>query len=169
MRLILIVMMALVTLFSIGSMAALPADFDSAQWEALTQKIVQDGERMDFQEGEIRTLSHLVPEDTTKPRRAEYISTLGFASPDGTKYGIYAVSTVSEDWKLRADGNWEIHQLGYVATYDGHLERVMDGILVITQEGRVLETIDHPVGSPESEKELTRWSAELKRWIERVL
>ena len=159
------VVVVLVFLFSgISFASALPPGFDLAKYQALSTKAAEKGELLEAPDGlSYKILSRIDPADTSKPHDAEYFSVLGANDSQG-RFSIVEISMVSEDWRKRSNGDWEIEQWLWSAATDGILQSVGHYLLVETAEGSVLDDKALPVGKPDDPAELSRWETKLEEW-----
>ena len=157
--------LALVTLNP--AFAGTPPGFDAAKWEKLVSLVAFVGEKMDVGDGmQLRSFGNIVPNDKSIPHKADYFSTMGAFNSMG-KYYPFEVSAVSEDWRKRENGNWEIEQFIWKISLSGELKGVMHQMLVETHDGTVLEIVNLPVGTAQDPAELARWGAKLDEWYQR--
>ncbi|MFN7727890.1 MAG: hypothetical protein ACK5P7_01905 [Bdellovibrio sp.] len=138
-----------------------------SNWNLLVAKIIELGSVTQYENGELRSLQILTPPDLDQSRRAEYISTIGFVGPDNV-YHAQAVSAVEEDWRLLANGDWEIEQWIFYLRTNGEFYRVLHQTLQRTQAGMITDVTSHSKDfqSPEVQK---RWLSTLQSWYDRSL
>lgn len=157
--------LALVTLNP--AFAGTPPGFDAAKWDKLVGLVAFVGEQMNVGDGlQLRSFGSLVPNDKAIPHKADYFSTMGAVDSMGI-YHPFEVSAVSEDWRKRENGDWEIEQWIWKVSLTGELRGVMHTMLVETHDGSVLDIINLPVGTAQDPAELERWGAKLGEWYQR--
>jgi hypothetical protein len=151
----------------ISFLAPTPSFAADSNWNLLVTKIIEAGSITQYENGELRSLQFVTPPDLDQARRAEYISTIGFVGPDNLYYAQSA-SAVDEDWRVLANGNWEIEQWIYYLKTDGEFYRVLHQTLQRTRDGMILDVTSHPEDfqSPEIQN---RWSLILQSWYDRAL
>ena len=156
--------LTLVCLVSISTLAAnLPADFDAAGWKNLVDKVVNQGNILQTQAGEIRFLESVVPADTSKPHQGEYLTARGAKDQDG-QYQVSSVTAISESWTIDADGNWNIAQQMLIASPSGELVSVVRELLVETQDRQVVSTDQTPGPAVDDPATLSSWGDKIKLW-----
>lgn len=157
-------MMSLGVLLPIFAHAGTPTGFDLKIYQHLVAVAIDKGDLIQTGQGyDFKVLKHLAPADDTRPHHADYFSAVGGTGADG-HFSAFQVSMVSEDWRKRATGDWEIEQWLWTARLDGTLSSVRHNLLVETVEGSVLDDTTQPSGTADDPAELTRWNAKLQEW-----
>ena len=139
-----------------------PPGFDAVKWQHLVDTVVKSGSPMDFEGGQFRTLSHIVPTDTTQSHQAEYFSTVGVVS--NGQYFPQWISVVSENWKINTESNWDIDQWIYQVSPDGALLRLAHNHLVEARDSQVLADDAIATGGADDPAELQHWGQKLNEW-----
>ncbi|MGZ3662375.1 MAG: hypothetical protein ACXVB9_16400 [Bdellovibrionota bacterium] len=155
--------LVLAVLFTGVAQAGTPPGLDPARYQALIKIAGEKGEPGQADNYEYRSLSHISPADVTAPHQAEYFSAMGGVDSQG-HFGAFEVSAVSEDWRKRANGDWEIEQWMWSAMTDGTLLRVYHMLLIELPGGSVLDDSVLPSGAADSAEELARWGNKITQW-----
>jgi hypothetical protein len=150
-------------LFTGAAQAGTPPGFDLARFQALVKTAGEKGAPGQADNYEYRSLSHIAASDVTAPHQAEYFSAMGGVDSHG-QFGAFEVSAVSEDWRKRPNGDWEIEQWMWSAMVDGTLLRVNHMLLVESPGGSVLDDSVLPSGAEDSAEELARWGNKITQW-----
>jgi hypothetical protein len=126
-------------------------------------QIVQKGTSMQIDGYEWRTLSSVVPADSSQLHRANYISTIGAKDSTGV-YGIEELSDVSENWQIDSNGHWNIDQWIFEISDEGELTQVSHNTLIETLDGQVLDDQALPVAAISDPVQLQQWGQVLDAW-----
>jgi hypothetical protein len=142
--------------------ASTTASASADQWNQLVNETVQKGTDAVYGDSDWKILARVVPGDTSKPRQADYFSTIGGVGPDG-KYLASAVSVVSENWQI-TNGNWDVDQRIYNLTINGDLIQVNHNHLMEKMDGTVIGDDSLPVGKITDADVLAEWNKKLAEW-----
>lgn len=133
--------------------------FAAQTFDELVQTAITKGIEMPTEAGTYRTLERITPNDRAIAHRAEYFSVVGW-NIDG-EFRADHLEIVSENWKIDADGNWDIEQWGFVVLLNGKTIRFMHNRLVERQDGRVLIYDGIPTTTAEA---TAAWDQLLQMW-----
>lgn len=136
------------------------ADGDSQKWEKLLGHIVQDGQTTETPQGVFRTLQRIEPQDPTRPRRADFIRTVGGFDGNGV-YRIRRIESVSENWRIDPKSNWDIDQWLFKVSAAGDLQSASHVHLVKTPSGSVLVYDSLKEDASELDRQ---WKNRLEAW-----
>jgi hypothetical protein len=147
-------------LFSSPVFAALPS------FEPLVEKLVKEGEvsrNPDF------TAYHFANGnlDRNQPRLVDYVTAMGMEFPNGS-FRASNMSLVKEDWRVNAEGNWEIEQWIRVFGMSGNLYQLQHALIIETRSGTVLDYNTIPTGGISDEKEIQAAEQEMLLWYQRL-
>lgn len=153
----------ILSLSNLALAANTPPSFDSAKWQALISEVVAKGTAMETEDGSWRTLTRIIPADTTKSHEADYLSTVGGVDSN-QKYFPSIVYDSYEDWQLDQSGNWNIEQWEFTISVDGELLAIAHNKLRETKDGEVLGSDELPTAGPSDAGDLKFWGQKLSEW-----
>lgn len=133
--------------------------FAARTFDELVQHAVAHGTITDTQVGSYYTLQDLQPNDRSVAHQAEYFSVVG-QELSGT-FKPHHLEVVSENWRIDANGNWDVEQWGFVVSLSGVVTRFIHNHLVEQRDGIVLIYDRIPTTSAESE---SAWQKLLQMW-----
>lgn len=139
-----------------------PPDFNSAKWNSLVVTSLRKGRAYQLDSGILFSLAHIVPNDESKPRVADYFSTL-LVNNNGQWVPVES-GEVHEVWTVGKDGYWHIDQWVYILSLDGQLADVAHNYVVEGNDGRVYDSGSYPTGGPRDPEILGQWARQLQDW-----
>lgn len=151
-----------ILLAGITAQAAIPSDFDSGKWTILLNRTVAQGQGMQTQYGDFKTLTRIAPNNEQAAHTADYFSLVGGTDTDGVFHAGH-VEVVSENWQIDQNGNWDIHQWQYVVSMNGDVTQYAQVHLVEKQNREVVSDDYIPTTDAQA---LTNLSLLLKQWYQ---
>ena len=142
-----------------------PSGFDPQKWARLLELAIASPARQVYEGLESRSLAHVLPNDRTAPRDADYLTLIGRVDSQN-QYSPLQVSLVSEQWRRPQEGVWEIEQWIFGAGLGGALHTLDHRLIVEDDGGRVLDNRDLPKGRPEDDAEAARLGAKINSWFD---
>lgn len=148
------------------SASALAPGIDGAKFESLVKKTIFEGQVLQNIYGTTIYLGRVVPQDTTKPRSADYFTAVVTVRDNiviPTRYDV-----VSENWSISAEGNWVIDQFIFQLTPAGDLDKALHQRVTETPEMSVIkvEQIPAPIAAPETQETLRKVMDQWFLWLE---
>ena len=122
-------------------------------WAELTYKAITQGARYEAYAGVYRTLSLNKPLGDSGAYEADHFSAVGGEDAAG-KFRAGHYETVSEQWNIDANGNWDIDQWLFKTDLEGRLTWVAHFHLIEMPNGTVIEHRSIAVTKDEGEKQL---------------
>ena len=138
------------SLVSTSSFAGgLPPDFNYANWQKLVAQTIAKGEVSQTVDGEMRSLSHIVPNDKTQPHQADYLTTAGAVestAPNSNNHHLAGPLTPALPWKYPGllSRLRHLHLNIYLPAAAAHvpaLHRHLDGLVAALDRGRRLAAL----------------------------
>lgn len=129
---------------------------------ALTEWTAKSG-RYVSGNSDIRYVERFSSEDLARPHTHDIFVDVGVTDLSG-RYSLSEVEAYSEDWRLRADGDWEVDEWNWTAFTDGTLLRLRHNLMVIEQGGFVRSREELPTGDASDPDETAHWQAKLAEW-----
>lgn len=127
---------AAIGLFAVMAFVPPAINAASTPFDQLVQQAIKSGKVLDTDMGEFRSLSNIVPADTSQPHIADYFSAVGVPTSSG--FGVTEISIVSENWQKDSAGNWCIDQWTFTLGADGHFADVTHDVLRETPDGTMI-------------------------------
>ncbi|MBY0314399.1 MAG: hypothetical protein K2Q26_02690 [Bdellovibrionales bacterium] len=146
-------------------MSSLAQAITQGQWTELVQKIIADGNKMELRIGEVRSFSHVVPEDITVSRVANYVSVLGTTN----EFGFFTPrqsALTSETWTHQEGMLFIVEQWHfYLNPETGEPINVVRTVMK-HNDGLVTFLPDEPV---DEAKAIEVFNAAIQHWIPAII
>lgn len=163
MRSFFILLSSLVTFWTLTVSAAAPG-LDVEKFEALVNKTLTEGTVLESVYGTTVYLARIVPNDTGKPRSADYFTAEVVVANGQVIPRRFDV--VSENWTINADGNWEIEQYIFLITTSANLEKVTHQRVIETPDMHLIRVEQIPVPSLEDPAVVAALKIRMDAWFQ---
>lgn len=152
----------LITFISSLTFAQYTNSFDQTKWDTLVKKSYTEGSVLENGPSTFYFLGEITPNDISKPRTAQYFTTIGHYETD-SPFTVDEVQAISEKWTLDSERNWNVDQWFFKLDSYGNLLSVYRSNLVESSSGSVIRNDQVEITPTEG---FEKWNQELEFWFE---
>ncbi len=144
------------------SLAETGNTFSPEKWDALVRKSYTEGSVLEDGNTTFFFLGEITPNDISKPRTAQYFTTIGHYENDSPLV-VDEVQAISEKWTIDSEKNWNVDQWFFKLDKYGNLLSVYRSNLVESSSGSVIRNDQVDITPTEG---FEKWNRELEFWFE---